>query len=107
MSKNDKSESQADEALEPITGTVPVMNAVGTLTLPFHSLKQGMLARVVAIHGGSSDQKRLLEMGLTVGTSFKVIKVAPFGDPVEIDLRGYRLCLRKNETENFEIEAVV
>ena len=107
MSKHDKSESDADVVLQPENGTVSLMNAVGTLTLPFHSLKRGMLARVVAIHGADADQRRLLEMGLTVGTSFKVIKVAPFGDPVEIDLRGYRLCLRKNETDNFEIEAVV
>jgi len=82
------------------------MDAVVSHTLPFHLLKRGMLARVVAIHGADVDQKRLLEMGLTVGTQFKVVKVAPFGDPVEIDLRGYRLCLRKNETANFEIEAV-
>lgn len=45
-------------------------------------------------------------MGLTVGTEFTVVKVAPFGDPVEIDLRGYRLCLRRRESADFEIELV-
>lgn len=48
---------------------------------------------------------RLQEMGLTEGATFQVIKVAPFGDPVEIDLRGYRLCLRKKENCAFLLEA--
>lgn len=65
-----------------------------------------MVAKVVAVHGEDREHTRLLEMGLTVGTEFRVVKVAPFGDPVEIDLRGYRLCLRKAETSHFEIEAV-
>ncbi len=75
--------------------------------MTFADLKKGMTARVIRISGESEDNRRLQEMGLTVGTSFKVVKVAPFGDPVEIDLRGYRLCLRKHETRNFELEAVV
>lgn len=72
--------------------------------LRFCNLKKGMCARVVGVGECCEDLFRLQEMGLTVGTEFKVIKVAPFGDPVEIDLRGYRLCLRKNETNSFEIE---
>lgn len=43
-------------------------------------------------------------MGLTNGAVFHVVKVAPFGDPVEIDLRGYRLCLRKRENCAFLLE---
>lgn len=75
--------------------------------MTFAELRKGMMARVVAINGMSDDITRLQEMGLTIGTSFKVVKVAPFGDPVEIDLRGYRLCLRKHETRNFELEPVM
>lgn len=75
--------------------------------MTFAELRKGMMARVVAINGMSDDITRLQEMGLTIGTSFKVVKVAPFGDPVEIDLRGYRLCLRKHETRNFELEPVI
>jgi ferrous iron transport protein A len=74
--------------------------------MTFAELKKGMCAKVVRIVGDSDETARLQEMGLTVGTSFKVVKVAPFGDPVEIDLRGYRLCLRKQETRNFELEPV-
>lgn len=60
----------------------------------------------MAITDASPESMRLQEMGLTVGTTFTVVKVAPFGDPIEIELRGYRLCLRKRETEGFELELV-
>ena len=44
-------------------------------------------------------RQRLMEMGLTKGISVTVIRVAPFGDPIEIELRGYRLSLRRKEAE--------
>lgn len=72
----------------------------------FSEVRQGMHARVVRVHGDSPELRRLQEMGLTPGTEFTVVKIAPFGDPVEIDLRGYRLCLRRQESADFEIEPV-
>jgi ferrous iron transport protein A len=74
--------------------------------MDFSQVRPGMKARVVSIHSDSADLKRLQEMGLTQGTEFTVVKVAPFGDPVEIRLRGYRLCLRKRETQGVTIEAL-
>lgn len=74
--------------------------------MTFSELKQGMSVRIVGINGNSPETRRLQEMGLTVGTVVRVVKVAPFGDPVEIDLRGYRLCLRKKETLDFDVEQV-
>jgi len=47
-----------------------------------------------------------MEMGLTPGVEFKVVKVAPLGDPIEIDLRGYKLCLRRREARAFELERI-
>lgn len=47
-----------------------------------------------------------MELGLTPGTEFTVTKIAPFGDPVEIDVRGTRLCLRRDETKDITIEKV-
>jgi ferrous iron transport protein A len=80
---------------------------VGTSTVfSFRNVKKGMRARVVSIESTSPEARRLQEMGLTVGTEFDVVKVAPFGDPVEITLRGYRLCLRKHETAHINIELV-
>ena len=74
--------------------------------MTFSELKQGMSVRIVGINSNSPETRRLQEMGLTVGTIVRVVKVAPFGDPVEIDLRGYRLCLRKKETIDFDVEQV-
>jgi ferrous iron transport protein A len=80
--------------------------AVVTDTLDFSQLTKGMTAKVVRVPAPSPESTRLEEMGLTVGTVFRVVKVAPFGDPIEIELRGYRLCLRKRETAGFEIQFV-
>ncbi len=74
--------------------------------LSFSHLRQGMTVRIVRVDARCEDALRLQEMGLTAGTTFAVLKVAPFGDPIEIDVRGYRLCLRKRETSCFELEAV-
>jgi ferrous iron transport protein A len=42
-------------------------------------------------------RRRLLDMGLVKGAEFRLVRRAPLGDPVEIDLRGYRLSLRQDE----------
>ncbi len=42
-------------------------------------------------------RQRLMEMGLTKGTTIEVIRLAPLGDPIEISVRGYRLSLRRKE----------
>ncbi len=75
-------------------------------TIQFSALKKGMRARIVRILKCPCELERLQEMGLTEGTEFRVVKVAPFGDPFEIDVRGYRLCLRKKETSCFEVERI-
>jgi ferrous iron transport protein A len=75
-----------------------------SVRITFGELKKGMHARVIGCTDCSAEVLRLQEMGLTEGATFEVIKVAPFGDPVEIDLRGYRLCLRKKENCAFILE---
>ncbi|HLP00059.1 MAG TPA: FeoA family protein [Fimbriimonas sp.] len=75
-------------------------------TIDFSELKKGMQARISALPPQSDEVKRFQEMGLVAGTEFKVIKIAPMGDPIEIDLRGYRLCLRKQEMSGFEVEVL-
>ncbi len=74
--------------------------------IQFGKLKKGMRIRIVRTCDDCGDSVRLQEMGLVEGTEFTVVKVAPLGDPVEISLRGYRLCLRKSETKCFELETV-
>lgn len=60
-------------------------------------LKRGMKARVTTVEEGEELCPRLLELGLCPGTEFTVTKIAPLGDPIEIDLRGYKLCVRRSE----------
>jgi len=48
-------------------------------------------------------RRKLLSMGLTRGTEFRLVKTAPLGDPVEIEVRGFRLSLRKKEAEIMEL----
>lgn len=74
--------------------------------MTFADLRKGNRAKVIRVTADSVLAKRLQEMGLVPGTEFSVIKVAPLGDPVEIDLRGYRLCLRRHETAGIELELV-
>lgn len=45
-------------------------------------------------------QRRLFEMGVTIGTTVEIKKISPLGDPVGIALRGYELCSRKSELKN-------
>lgn len=67
------------------------------------TLEVGATARVGRIRGGREIAQRLQEMGLTTGVTVKVIRIAPLGDPLEIELRGYRLSLRKHEAAAVEI----
>lgn len=68
------------------------------------NVRQGTIARVLSVDETMPDARRLQEMGLTPGTVFRVLKVAPLGDPVEIELRGFRLCLRKGEGSFIRVE---
>ena len=76
------------------------MDTVRTLK----ELKVGKKARVVKLHGEGAVRRRLMDMGLTRGTEVTVRRVAPFGDPIELTLRGYELSLRRADAEMVEIE---
>jgi ferrous iron transport protein A len=66
----------------------------------------GGKARVTTIDANDEIGMRLLEMGLTPGVEIRVLGLAPFGDPLEIELRGYRLSLRKSEASRVGVEAL-
>ncbi len=67
-------------------------------------LPVGGSAAIAAVRGSGALRDRLLDMGLTPGTSVMVRKVAPMGDPMELTLRGYELTLRRSDAKNIEIE---
>lgn len=69
-------------------------------------LKPSQKARVVKIHGQGAVKRRIMDLGVTKGTEFTVRKAAPLGDPVEINIRGYELTLRKSEGELIEAEII-
>lgn len=60
-------------------------------------------AKVTAVNGSSRITRRLLEMGVIPGVVVHVIKTAPFGDPIEVRLRGYNLAMRRSEAEAIEV----
>ena len=63
----------------------------------------GATATVARINGEGPVKRRIMDMGVTKGVKIFVKKFAPFGDPLEITVRGYDLSLRKNEAENIII----
>lgn len=67
-------------------------------------VKVGKTAKVVKLHGEGPIRRRIMDMGITKGVEIYVRKVAPLGDPLELNLRGYELSLRKNDAEMIEVE---
>ena len=65
--------------------------------------KPGQTVVVAKLVGEGATKRRIMDMGITKGTSVYVRKVAPLGDPVEVTGRGYELSLRKSEAEHVEI----
>jgi ferrous iron transport protein A len=66
-------------------------------------LDVGQSASVVRVAGSDDVSRRLLEMGVTPGVEIRRLGTAPLGDPLEFELRGYRLSLRRKEAEHVEI----
>jgi len=67
-------------------------------------MKIGQTARVATVDGVDEISIRLLEMGLTPGVEIKLLGTAPLGDPLEFELRGYRLSIRKSEALRVAIQ---
>jgi Fe2+ transport system protein FeoA len=57
----------------------------------------GQRGRVTGFDLPPEQRQRLLEMGMTVGSQFEVVRFAPLGDPIDLKVRGYHLSLRKQE----------
>lgn len=67
-------------------------------------LKPGQSGVVESIGQKGPIIRRLMDMGVTPGVKVEVIKVAPLGDPIEINIRGYELSLRKDEAQNIVLK---
>ncbi len=67
-------------------------------------VKTGGTVHVVKLHGEGAVKRRIMDMGITRGVEIHVRKVAPLGDPIEVNVRGYELSLRKSDAEMIEVE---
>lgn len=71
--------------------------------LKLNQVRIGRSVRVVRVLGEGALRQRILDMGLTKNAEVKVLKMAPFGDPIEITVRGFQLSLRKAEAACIEV----
>ena len=68
-------------------------------------VKPGGSVTVTRLTGEGALKRRIMDMGITKGVTILVRKVAPLGDPIEVNVRVYELSLRKSEAENIVVEA--
>lgn len=67
-------------------------------------VKCGQTVKVKKIEGVGAIRRRIMDMGITKGSEVYVRKVAPLGDPIEVNIRGYELTLRKLDAEMIIVE---
>lgn len=67
-------------------------------------IKIGKSATVVKLHGEGAIKRRIMDMGITKGVKITVRRAAPLGDPIEVNVRGYELSLRKADADMIEVE---
>ena len=67
-------------------------------------IKVGEHAVIEKLHGEGALKRRIMDMGLTKGVEVTVRKVAPLGDPIQLNVRGYELSIRKADAEMVEVE---
>jgi ferrous iron transport protein A len=79
----------------------PTPSSDGAVSLA--SLRPGASGRIASVDAASAIGRRLADLGFLPGTPVQVLRVAPLGDPVEYELRGYRLCLRRAEAARVRV----
>ena len=67
-------------------------------------VKVGDTVKVIKLYGEGAVKRRIMDMGITKGVEVFVRKLAPLGDPVEVNVRGYELSIRKADAEMIEVE---
>ena len=67
-------------------------------------VKVGESVTAARLHGEGAVKRRIMDMGITKGVEIYVRKVAPLGDPMELNVRGYELSVRKADAEHIEVE---
>jgi ferrous iron transport protein A len=95
-------------ASEPSSSDATGSSDMTTTPLTLGVLEVGQSGRILGYEsGGRAYRGKLLSMGLTPGTHFTVTRQAPLGDPIEIEVRGFKLSLRKGEAAALQVAAMV
>ncbi len=75
--------------------------------MPFlNEVPVGDTVKVVKLEGDGPTKRRIMDMGITKNTEIFVRKLAPLGDPIQINLRGYELSIRKEDAKNIRVEKI-
>ena len=69
-----------------------------------NNVRVGETCKVVKLHGEGPVKRRIMDMGITKGVEIYVRKVAPLGDPMELNIRNYELSVRKADAQMIEVE---
>jgi ferrous iron transport protein A len=69
-------------------------------------LKPGQKGKIRKIGAIGPLRRRLMDMGVMVGETLQVEKIAPLGDPIELRIKGYNLSLRKKEADDIQVEVL-
>lgn len=72
--------------------------------MTLNQIARGTTVRILDVTGDDTLAIRLMEMGLIEGEEIELLGAAPFGDPLEFSVRGYRLSLRANEAQRVIVE---
>lgn len=62
--------------------------------------------RVVEVSGGGAVKRRLMDLGLVCGAEVKVVKVAPLGDPIDVEVKGFNIAIRMSEAQHVIVEVM-
>lgn len=73
-----------------------------------NQLENGQEGKIIALDSNQDIElkRHLLGMGFVKGANIKLEKVAPLGDPIKFQIKGYSVCLRKDEAKNIEVELI-
>ena len=72
--------------------------------MTLNEIPVGGVCIVTKLNGTGKLRRRIMDMGITKGVEIKVVKIAPLGDPMELNVRGYELSIRKSEAESIEVQ---
>lgn len=72
--------------------------------MTLRDLKVGQSGTILKNNTSGALKQRFMDMGITKGVEVKVLKIAPLGDPIEIELRGYNLSIRKSDAQKIEVK---